>query len=74
MVGGDFHFIKIGGLKVLHAADIVEIYKMAKRSAFAQIFIKQKFPLNEAGLLLMADRGGRADDSGCRQILHASVD
>lgn len=30
MVGGDFHFIKIGGLKVLHAADIVEIYKMAK--------------------------------------------
>lgn len=30
MVGGDFYFIKIGGLKVLHAADIVEIYKMAK--------------------------------------------
>ena len=30
MVGGDFHFIKIGGLKVLHAADIVEIYEMAK--------------------------------------------
>ncbi len=29
-VGGDFHFIKIGGLKVLPAADIVEIYKMAK--------------------------------------------
>ena len=69
MVGGDFHFIKIGGLKVLHAADIVEIY-----NAFMQIFIKQKFPLNEAGLLLMADRAGRADDSGCRQILHASVD
>ena len=29
MVGEDFHFIKIGGLKVLHAAYIVEIYKMA---------------------------------------------
>ena len=30
MVGGDFQVIKIGGLKVLHAADIVEIYEMTK--------------------------------------------